>query len=1034
MDLQGGDSDAVYALDDMRGAAWLCRTGGLASQVGLCSHVLRRDEFESSPSESHWLATPVFLHTLRAEHVERVHVARGHALAQTRAGELFAWGDNAHGALGFAVESAALVARNRATVIDALATYQTVAAAVGGHHSVAVCDHVAGHHGVVFCWGSNSHGQLGLSPSAPARAPATFPRAVVLHQVATLRSVRVRQVACGALHSLVLTADGKVYSWGCSDGGRLGHGRVSSRPGEPTMVHGALSTLVALAVACGAWHSVCIAAEASQVESGAGRVYTWGTGIYGQLGVGGTQVAHEPLAVRLPSSELEEPVTATRVACGTHHTAALTVDNRVFAWGSTRAFQGQPTELRLPQGERFGRVASLACGRSFTVFNTLSRDTKSYEWPEVPRLWRDKPLVIPRLDLAKLLTMPLCSSTPPPPFSKGGSKAVNGLPTPTRLEPDADRRLREAEECQEAARIDAVDLEAIVHPLCRLCWRCDGFQPSPLRLWMCRKCAHERQLHGPRRRGAAMGEYEAVRKLQCLYRARRARRVMQRAREQRYQRVFSIPHNQFFFYNLWQGNKTWTRPPELGEHVDVPIRDPDISPRISPPLTLDEAAVRLQAAWRAAQARQLTKKRLQERYEKHFDLEQERVYYVRKATTVQKQQTTKLWEPPPLLRKRYDLGEPVEIQRLARIAAMTREDAARIIQHAFRCHQGREFMRRILRSRVKKLWDATNARHYYYNLVTKESTWEKPRLLQHDGQADDDDGLDAAPSRANANDKRARRHALLLRHDKFDSEDAAARTIQALCRRFASRQRTLELLRRRYRKLLDAISGHAYYYDRVAGTTSWLKPTLLGDYDLELFEADATASARRESKLLVPELSALAVLAKLPRISERARLKRHKRRLQRLRRMTKDDAASRLQRLWRSRRAKDELRALLFDAYEKIWDPVTEHFYYYNSKTGVAKWEKPTLLAGRSQDVKEGRRVQRRRRSRAITQLNEAREVLASFLCCASARVQLLRLLHARIQKVFDPHSQQYYYFDKLTGQSSWKKPVTLKGYDLSPA
>jgi hypothetical protein len=35
---------------------------------------------------------------------------------------------------------------------------------------------------------------------------------------------------------------------------------------------------------------------------------------------------------------------------------------------------------------------------------------------------------------------------------------------------------------------------------------------------------------------------------------------------------------------------------------------------------------------------------------------------------------------------------------------------------------------------------------------------------------------------------------------------------------------------------------------------------------------------------------------------------------------------------------------------------------------------------------------------------------------------------------VFDPNSQQYYYFDKLTGQSSWKKPVTLKGYDLAPA
>lgn len=306
------------------------------------------------------------------------------------------------------------MARNRATVVGALANYQAVAAAVGGHHSIAVCDQVAGHDGVVFCWGSNSHGQLGISPSSSStidkltdgsakREPTTFPRAAVIHQVATLRSVSVRLVACGVLHSLALTSDGKVYSWGCSDGGRLGHVKPlkrSSDVGEPALVSGVLTNLVVLRIACGAWHSACIAAEASQADSGAGRVFTWGTGVYGQLGVGKAQVTYEPQVVRLPPRELDDEVLATRLACGTHHTAALTVANRIFTWGSTRAFHGVPTELRLPDGERFGRVASLACGRTFTVFNTVSRDAASYEWPEVPRLWRDKPTVIPRLDLS----------------------------------------------------------------------------------------------------------------------------------------------------------------------------------------------------------------------------------------------------------------------------------------------------------------------------------------------------------------------------------------------------------------------------------------------------------------------------------------------------------------------------------------------------------------------------------------------------------------------------------------------------------
>ncbi|POM65552.1 Hypothetical protein PHPALM_18711 [Phytophthora palmivora] len=319
-----------------------------------------------------------------------------------------------------------------------------------------------------------------------------------------------------------------------------------------------------------------------------------------------------------------------------------------------------------------------------------------------------------------------------------------------------------------------------------------------------------------------MGEYEAVRKLQCLYRARRARRMLQRAREQRYQRIFSIAHNEFFYYNMWQGIKTWTRPAELSEEFEIPIRDPDASPRISPPLTAVEAAIKVQALWRGYEARCLALKLLRDRYEKHFDLEKERVYYVRKPEIVKmgkKEPLAKLWDPPPLLRKRYDLGEPVEIQRLARFANMSLDEAAQIVQHAYRCHRGREFMRRILRSRIKKLWDATTGRFYYYNATTKESSWEKPRLLLNDVEDDDNTGsLVRRPNETNAGAQGRRRRGVMLRPEKFNSEEAAARTIQALYRRFATRKMLLELLSRRYRKMMDPVSGQAYYYDTVAAS------------------------------------------------------------------------------------------------------------------------------------------------------------------------------------------------------------------------
>lgn len=36
-------------------------------------------------------------------------------------------------------------------------------------------------------------------------------------------------------HYLALSSDGEVYSWGCGEGGRLGHGDTNSRD-EPTLV------------------------------------------------------------------------------------------------------------------------------------------------------------------------------------------------------------------------------------------------------------------------------------------------------------------------------------------------------------------------------------------------------------------------------------------------------------------------------------------------------------------------------------------------------------------------------------------------------------------------------------------------------------------------------------------------------------------------------------------------------------------------------------------------------------------------------
>ncbi|KAL5853422.1 hypothetical protein ACOSQ3_008540 [Xanthoceras sorbifolium] len=94
-----------------------------------------------------------------------------------------------------------------------------------------------------------------------------------------LRS-KIVAVAAGEAHTLGLTGDGCVYSWGRGMFGRLGNGSESD---ELFPVRVKFDTederFKFVGVAAGAYHSLALADD--------GSVWCWGYNIYGQLGVSG---------------------------------------------------------------------------------------------------------------------------------------------------------------------------------------------------------------------------------------------------------------------------------------------------------------------------------------------------------------------------------------------------------------------------------------------------------------------------------------------------------------------------------------------------------------------------------------------------------------------------------------------------------------------------------------------------------------------------------------------------------------------------
>eukprot|EP00953_Heterococcus_sp_UTEX-ZZ885_P020667 11555-Heterococcus_DN1.PRE.1 len=72
------------------------------------------------------------------------------------------------------------------------------------------------YHGTVLACGNSDCGQVGLGEEEEEKNVA------LLTPLPTLAGKRITYVACGGISSVVCTADGRVFSWGCNDDGALG--------------------------------------------------------------------------------------------------------------------------------------------------------------------------------------------------------------------------------------------------------------------------------------------------------------------------------------------------------------------------------------------------------------------------------------------------------------------------------------------------------------------------------------------------------------------------------------------------------------------------------------------------------------------------------------------------------------------------------------------------------------------------------------------------------------------------------------------
>jgi hypothetical protein len=125
-------------------------------------------------------------------------------------------------------------------------------------------------------------------------------------------------LVCGYHHSAAITEKGELFTWGRGVFGQLGHGNHESY--SVPMPVSALSQVPILQVSCGWQHSLAL--------SHSGQVYSWGYGDDGQLGQGSTQDYITPTV--LPGLR---DVAVVRVACGHSHSGCIAAEGEGYMWG-----------------------------------------------------------------------------------------------------------------------------------------------------------------------------------------------------------------------------------------------------------------------------------------------------------------------------------------------------------------------------------------------------------------------------------------------------------------------------------------------------------------------------------------------------------------------------------------------------------------------------------------------------------------------------------------------------------------------------
>ncbi|KAK1297300.1 Ultraviolet-B receptor UVR8 [Acorus calamus] len=246
--------------------------------------------------------------------IKIIAAAKFHSVAVGSGGELYTWGFGRGGRLGhpdFDIHSGQAAVITPRQVMVGLGSRRVKAIAAAKHHTV-----IATEGGDVYSWGSNREGQLGYTSKDTQPTP---------RRVSSLKT-KIITVAAANKHSAAVSETGEVFTWGCNKEGQLGYGTSNSASNYTPRVVESLKGKVFREVSAAKYHTIVVGAD--------GEVYTWGHRLVTPKRVVIARNIKKNGSAPLKFHRLEK-LHVISVAAGTIHSTALTEDGILFYWVSS---------------------------------------------------------------------------------------------------------------------------------------------------------------------------------------------------------------------------------------------------------------------------------------------------------------------------------------------------------------------------------------------------------------------------------------------------------------------------------------------------------------------------------------------------------------------------------------------------------------------------------------------------------------------------------------------------------------------------